>query len=50
MTAALRDTAGAYYVPMSRHYANADVGRLLKLVIRLLKRNEIRTVLRVANG
>jgi len=29
---------------MSRHYANADVGRLLKLAIRLLKRNEIRTV------
>jgi hypothetical protein len=39
MTAARRDAAGAYYCAMSRHYANADVGRRL-LAIRLLKRTD----------
>ena len=43
MTAALRDAAGAYYCA-DVAALRADVGRLLKLAIRLLKRNEIRTV------
>ena len=35
---------------MSGHYASADVGPLLELAIRVLKREETRTKLRVVNG
>jgi hypothetical protein len=35
---------------MAGHYASADIGRLLKLANLVLKRQEKRTVLRVANA
>jgi len=35
---------------MAGHYASADVGRLVKHANLVLNRQEMRTVLRVANG
>jgi hypothetical protein len=35
---------------MAGHYASPDIGRLLKLANLVLKRQETRTVLRVANA